>query len=367
MASSSRNRSSGGLIGNISSVFLQPRTFFDKLPHTRHWLLVAMLILFVFGFNAANQQVTIQTFTESTSINRTPPTMTDTDGFDQSTTDQTDTQASTNPAGGRRGNQTESDTTDTQASDQTIAQVTDGQAFVPAGFDPANSEAVVETTLVATSETVEDTPTLMTSILAATDLLVLWTGQALLLSIVIMAKGYMPNISRSFQIAVWASLPLALMLILRQLFFASGGEGGSIGMITLLETWDGYSDLSVAMQQFLAIFTSNLTIFWVWNMTLLYIGARYALRGSRVLIVMILALWMILSTGVMTFTTDPVIAIEPLPQTETEVADESSNDNNSQTTTTTQTGFGNFGGDTGGFPGGGNFEPPTGGGGRGGN
>ena len=276
----SRNRSSGGIIKHINSVFLQPRDFFYKLPRTRHWLFVAMLILLVFGYNASNQQ----TGTTTTTIDTTQETIIST----------LDPMAS----------ESENDDEVQQPTRRTAAS----------GSDEAIPPAVLATD---TTDSTDETPTVMTSLLAATDLLVIWTAQAFLLSIVVMARGYAPHLSRSFQIAVWASLPLALMLILRQLFFSSGGEGGTLGLTALLNYWDGYSDLSEPMQAFLAIFTSNLTLFWVWNLALLYFGARYALGGKRPIVILILAIWIIISTAVPAFVSDPVTAVEPLPQTET--------------------------------------------------
>lgn len=291
----SRNRSSSGIIKHVNTVFLQPREFFYKLPRTRHWLFVAMLILLIFGYNASNQQTGTTTMT-----------------------------------------------TDTAQEMQTA-------------FDPRVSESAGEETIpltlptATTTDSSDETPTIMTSLLAATDLLVIWTGQALLLCLVVMARGYAPHLSRSFQIAVWASLPLALMLILRQLLFSSGGEGGTLGLTALLDYWDGYGDLSVGMQNAIAMFASNLTLFWVWNIALLYFGARYALGGKRPIVILILAIWIIISTAVPAFISDPITTIEPLPQAVTEIEDDTSDNESTQTTTTAPQTFGNFG----------DREPPT--------
>jgi len=267
---------------------MQPRTFFHELPRTQHWLFVAMLILLVVGLSTSNQQ----TGTFTTAV---------------------------------------------------VIQNVQAPAFDRVALESADEGTSPVSLSTTTTDSTDETPTIMTALLAATDLLVIWTGQALLLCLVTMARGYTPNLGRSFQIAVWASLPLALMLILRQLFFTSGGEGGTLGLTVLLDYWDRYGDLSVGMQNAIATFTSNLTLFWVWNIALLYLGARYALGGKRPIVILILVLWIIISTGVPAFISDPIITVEPLPQTVTEVEEDTSNNESTQTTTTQQT-FGDFGG-----------------------
>ena len=180
----------------------------------------------------------------------------------------------------------------------------------------------------------------------------------MLLCLVPMLRSYPPNIARSLQIAVWASLPLALMLGLRQFCFAAGGTGGSTGLSLILEQWDVYGTLPEVVKRVLAVFMSNLTLFGLWSLLLLYFGARYALNGRRWSVILVLLMWIAAATVVPAMISEPVTTIAPRTTTAVEQNDSS--------TTTDQTDSNASQGTTGGmFPGGGmpsGGMPPSGGG-----
>jgi hypothetical protein len=50
----------------------------------------------------------------------------------------------------------------------------------------------------------------------------------------------------------------------------------------------------------LLAFASQLTIFWLWSMALLYQAARHSLGGARWMALLVVALWMVSSTLVPT-------------------------------------------------------------------
>jgi hypothetical protein len=155
----------------------------------------------------------------------------------------------------------------------------------------------------------------------------MWLGQAVLLSLVPMLRGFKPQFSRALQIAVWATIPLAIMLILRQIFFAAGGTGGMTGLSLLLTRWSGYASLPTLAQRVLATFMSNLSIFWVWGLLLLYFGAHEALRGRRWTAIVVIVMWIAVSTVVPALVAQPITSVVPRASA-------------SQTTTTTATGTG---------------------------
>ncbi|MCB9450236.1 MAG: YIP1 family protein [Anaerolineaceae bacterium] len=301
------NESSPGIIGQIVTLITQPVTFFHNLPQNRQWVWVAVLILIIFGFAASNQ---VQSETTASSTQTTS-------GFDLSLL-QSDASA----------------TTSTSSSTQST-----------------------------TSDSTDTNTLLMTALLAAGSILVMWGGQTILLCVIPMLRGYPPHIGRNLQIAVWASLPLALMLGLRQLYFAAGGAGGSTGLSLLLEQWDGYATLPEATQSVLAVFMSNVTVFWLWSLMLLYFGARHALNGRRWSVLLVLVIWVATASIVPALVSEPVTTIAPRGTTTAVEQTSTSTTTNSTTTNSGQSGAGNtFPGDMsgGGMPPSGGGAPPGG-------
>lgn len=199
----------------------------------------------------------------------------------------------------------------------------------------------------------------MTALLAASSAVVMWAGESIVLALVTMLRGYKPQLGKNLQIAVWASLPLALMLVLRMIHFSTGGTGGTLGLSLLLSQWSGYSALPELAQNVLAVLMSNLTLFWLWSLLLLYFGARYALGGKRWAVAIVIALWIIAASVVPALTSEPqtsISAMQSTGTTQTQSATTQSSSGATGTTTTQQQQ--NFGTNSGTFQGG---TPPTGG------
>ncbi len=303
------NQSSGGILTQVTRLFFQPSAFFRAMPGGHQWVLAALLVLVVTGYTATTQTQSTSSSTSSTTAQTTT--------FDlsllESSASQTDTSATA-------AQQTQTDTT-----------------------------------------TVSSDTTLMNALIAASGVLVMWFGQTIALSLVSMFRGYAPRVGKSFQIAVWASLPLALMLALRYVHYSTGGEGGSLGLSLLLENWSGYSVLTEYGQRIVTLFLTNLTLFWLWDVVLLYLGARYALGGRRFMVFVVVVLWIVASTLIPALVTEPETQSAPRPTASTITAPQSDTTSSSTTTQTQQTfpGGGSFPTDGGGFPGGG--SPPSGG------
>jgi hypothetical protein len=285
---------SQGIFGHLTALLIHPAAFFRRMPQNHQWLWVAVLVLVIFGLAASNQA-------------------------------QSDAAAS--------------DTQQTQGFDISLLQ-----------DDTAQTSDTAATVTTQTTDSAVTNTTLMAALLAACGVLVMWAGQTVLLCLIPMLRNRPPNLARTLQIAVWASLPLALMLGLRQLYFAAGGTGGSTGLSLLLEQWDGYSALPSVAQSVLAIFMSNVSLFWLWSLALLYLGARYTLNGRRWSATLVLAMWIAAATIVPAVVSEPVTTTAPRTTTAVEETDATSTDGAS--TSSSQSGPAGI------FPGG---MPPDGG------
>jgi len=258
---------SGSILSEVGSLLTRPKAFFQKTPRNRHWLVAAILILGIVGLCAFSQGTTSTSSSTSSAS---------TSGFSL-TMLQTGSTAASTP-----GAQTGSSTS------------TSGAATTAAS------------TAAATTSTLTTNAKLISALAGACGILAMWGGQALLLSLVPMFRGYAPRLERGFQIAVWASLPLALMLVVRQIGFAMGSTGGSLGLSLLLTQWSDYPKLGQLARRIIATFLSNFTLFWLWSLLLMYFGARFALGGRRFVAVFVVVLWVLTSTTVPALFSDPV-------------------------------------------------------------
>lgn len=139
--------------------------------------------------------------------------------------------------------------------------------------------------------------TLMTGLVAASGVVGMWLAQSLVLMVAPMLRGYPPHWGRALQVAVWASIPLGVMAALRLAYMALGGEvlEGGVGARLLLEAWSGFGALPEFSQRALMALADQLTLFWVWNLALLYVGARYALRGSTAASLLLVTFYVLLA------------------------------------------------------------------------
>jgi hypothetical protein len=320
------NTSSGGnIITQTVRLLIQPKTFFRNMPTGSQWLFAVLLVLAITGFTATSQ---IQSSTSSTGSAAASTSTSTSSSFNLNTLN---------------------------ATSSTTANGTTATAGTAATRTTNSAAAATNTTATLSSDTI-----LMNGLIAICGVLVMWAGQTVVLSLVTMLRGYSPQFGKSLQIAVWASIPLALMLLLRYAHFASGGSGGSLGLSLLLNNWSGYSQLTEIVQRILAVFTSNLTLFWLWNVVLLYLGARFALGGRRIAVALIIAIWIAAATIVPALTTTPQTRTSPRQlTTTTQTQTGSTRTNGTSTGTTATTGTGTTTQSQQAFPGGG--QPPSGG------
>jgi hypothetical protein len=275
------------LTSQISAALLQPVYFFRTLPtmgETRQWLWVGLLILLLIGFSAVRQEALTATNT----------------GIDGPSID----------FGGGFG-----------------APVDGGDfggAPIDGGAIPPDFGGGVPVDGGGTGTGANVTATLTTGIIAASGIFVGWIILTLLLSEVSLLRGRAPRLGQNFQIAVWSSLPLALMAFLQILYYAAGGAVGAPGVSRLLERWDGYAAQSPFVRSLLLSLASTLTIFWLWKLMMLYFGARFALNGRRWAAMLVVISWIVVSivTPVLTGAIeapDLTDTTEPLPDFGSEV------------------------------------------------
>jgi hypothetical protein len=258
-----QRRRTRGLLSQISAVLLQPVYFFRTLPHlseTRQWLWAGLLILFLIGFSAVRYNTVSQSAVTDTGSQ--PPIDFGGSGFE-------------GDGGGFEGGGDLGGGIDLGGipSDPNLGG---GGAETPAGGDTNVSE------------------TLTIGFIAASEIVVSWLVISVLLIVVSLLRGRGPRLGHNFQIAVWATLPLALMALLQVLYFAAGGTPGQAGLSGLLLNWEFYQQQTPMVQDLMYSLAIRLTIFWLWSLALLYFGARNALHGPRLGALFIVVFWAVI-------------------------------------------------------------------------
>jgi hypothetical protein len=164
------------------------------------------------------------------------------------------------------------------------------------------------------SSTASPASTWMTGLKAAGAQVFQWIVLTLVLSEVSMFNGRAPRLSTNLQIAIWTSVPLALMAVVQLIFIAGGGSIGKAGLTGFLESWAVFESLNIYLRIFIHGVVSHLTLFWLWSLVLLYIGARQTLSGKRLVVLVVFAVWIVVlgvGSGVQSY--QPSNTIETLP------------------------------------------------------
>jgi hypothetical protein len=131
------------------------------------------------------------------------------------------------------------------------------------------------------------------ALITASTFLVSWVVQAVLLSVASLLSGSAPRFGLNLQIAIWAALPLGLMAGLQLLYYNAGGVIGAEGVSGLVSEIPSYADLSPFALAAVTALAAQVTIFWLWNLLLLYFGARYALDGGWLAAAFIVVAWVL--------------------------------------------------------------------------
>jgi hypothetical protein len=132
------------------------------------------------------------------------------------------------------------------------------------------------------------------ALISASTFIMGWIVQAVLLSLVSLLSGRAPRLGLNLQIAIWASLPLGLMAGLQLLYYSAGGPIGADGVSGLVGELPGYENLPALAQTVVTAAAAQVTIFWAWNLLLLYLGGRFALDGGWLAAALVVLVWALL-------------------------------------------------------------------------
>ncbi len=237
------------LIGQILAALLQPGSFFRGLTASRQWLWVALLVLVLTGAAAVRQA--------SLSAAAANP--------DSGAPVAVDPSAGGGFPGGGGGG---------------------GGGGIDSGIPPNGG---VPDAAPAPGDVIG---TWTTALVAAGTIVLGWVIQMVLLCEVSLFRGRAPALGQNLRIAVWASLPLALMAGLQLAYYAAGGSVGQAGLIGYVGHVPNYADHAPFVQALIISALSRMTVFWLWSALLLYFGARYALGGHWFTSVLVVLMWL---------------------------------------------------------------------------
>ena len=270
MALANRNRPRG-LWGQITTSLLRPALFFRTLApagETRQWLWAAILVLALVGIASVR-------YSALSSAAPADPGIID-PGFppDMGGGDMGGGDMGGGDMGGGGG----------------MVEGGDFGGIPPGGIptDPGTPVATTESTLTAD---------LTMALLAGANVVLGWIVLTIMLIVVPMLRGRAPRLGQNLQIAVWSSLPFAVMAIVQLLYWSSGGKIGEPGVQGLLADFPQVKTLDPTVQALLISFTSRLTIFWLWSLMLVYFGARFALGGWRIVAFLVVIAWALIQIG----------------------------------------------------------------------
>jgi hypothetical protein len=228
------------LPAQISTALLRPVLFFRTLPlfsETRQWFWVALLVLALNGFVAVRQEA----------LQGGPAVSGGDFGGDFGAIPE-DPAFGGDPLGGDFGGD--------------LSGLPPGGAPIPdiGGGGGADTSA-----------------TWTTALLAASSIVLIWLLQTVILTPVLLFNGRAPRLAQNLHIAIWASVPLALLAALQLVYYWAGGAVGEPGLTGVMLEWDGFAAQTPFMQAVLLSLASRFTLFWLWSLLLLYFGARFAL------------------------------------------------------------------------------------------
>ena len=249
----SRSLRPRGLWGQLNLLVLQPGAFFNTLQplhQERQWLWVAVLLLALVSFNAVRQSTTAAS-----------PT-------------QPDFSAPIDTSGGEFP--------------------LDSGPLPDMGFIPENSPPFAE----GGAGTTDVSSNWAKALVAGSTLLLQWMVLSALLAEVSMFRGMRPQMGKNLQIAIWASVPLAFMIGVQLVYQSAGGSLGQPGLTGLLVESETYQQMPGFLQNIAWSLAANVTLFWLWSLVLIYIGARHALRGQRWAVLLTLVAWVVVLTVV---------------------------------------------------------------------
>ncbi len=241
-----------GVVGQVWAGLLQPAQFYRTMPplsDTRTWLWAAVLILALISISAVRQESLRNGGGSDLGGGFVPPI---------------------DPGGGLIG-----------------GDPFGGGGGIPLGGDPFGGVPLPETPTTGGNIT----GTWTTALITSAGVILGWFLLTVLLSEITLFNGRAPRLGLNFQVAIWSTLPLAVMAALQLIFFAAGGQPGGAGLSGLLDRWEWYNTQSEFVRNVVFSLASNATIFWVWSLVLIYVGGRNTLRGKHWAIALVVIAW----------------------------------------------------------------------------
>jgi hypothetical protein len=257
------------LWGQTWLALLQPGIFFNGMPafgETRSWLWAAILILALVGFSAVRQEALQNGGGLTPAVPSIPPDL----------------------GGGPGG---------VPGGVVPLPSGGGGAGFTaaPLGPGPGGDPGIPggPGDVPVTGNGGSPTATWTTALIEASHILLGWFILSLILVLVPMFNGYAPRLGINFQIAIWSSLPLGVMAALQLVYWQLGGPVKQPGFSGFLAEWKTYQTLPVFWQSVALSLVTRGTIFWLWNLALIYIGARRALSGKIWAVLLALVAWVV--------------------------------------------------------------------------
>lgn len=258
-----------GLFGQVSTVIFQPAKFFAEMPRiqdNRQWAWVGLLLLIILGLNVVQQH-------EADTASPTDGGMID-------------------PMMGGMGM-------------DMMGDPFMGDPFMSPDMGIGGGESSADSA-INTSTKWE------MALVAGAGMVFIWFAQAVVLSQVSLFKGRAPVWSDNLQIVIWAAVPLGLMALFQMFFRWTGGEIGQAGLSGLLIERAFYQEANPFLQSVLKALASNLTLFWVWSMVLIYVGARHVLGGQPIASALAVVMWVVVLVAIPPIINPPAAKDESL-------------------------------------------------------
>ena len=149
---------------------------------------------------------------------------------------------------------------------------------------------------------------LVTALLAAGQLVIGWLGLMLTLALIPMLHGRAPSLALTWRVAVWASVPFGLLALAQIGYIALGETITGSGIAPVIPEIPGYDDIDPATQILLQRAASQITLFGLWQIALLFVGGRNSLGGAWWSVLLTLLIWLGLALwlpGIVELLTNP--------------------------------------------------------------
>ena len=134
----------------------------------------------------------------------------------------------------------------------------------------------------------------LTGLMAASRLIIAWIVQAVMLMPIALFSKKSPRFALNLHIAIWSSLPFAILALIQIAYLWAGGPIGGSGIAPAISSVLPYDMLSSNLGILIINFAEHFTLFGIWNLILLYLGGRYSLQGNGLIVAGLLLLWLIL-------------------------------------------------------------------------